>query len=149
MEMLNKEFFEKKERQSLLVGKFKEILYEKPQHLRVVVDGHVRRETKDDILLYYTFQGSDFRVIPLQKEKRWTEIHVDLRGNNPQIFTKEEEVKTTIEQLRDIIQTHGNPEKIFYSRLDHDKSEGIYRNESLEGTFFPFSEISEELGLEE
>ena len=149
MEELNKESFEKKERQNIVVGKFNEILYEKPQHLRVVIDGNVKRETKDDILLYYTLQGSVFRVISLQKEKRWTDIHAALRGNNPKIYTKEEDAKTTIEQLRDIIQTHGEPEKIFYSRLDHDKSEGVCRNDSIAGAFFPFSEIHKELGLEE
>ncbi len=143
------------EKRNFVVEKFREILHIKPQHERLVIDGHTKKERKDEINLFYAWEGgwrpSGSGIFILKKEIKWEERHAALRGNDPLVFTKKEDAKTTIEQINYIIRMCGKPSTIFYSRLDYEErlgSEGENRNDSIPGAYFPFDEIEKDLGFE-
>jgi hypothetical protein len=129
-----------------IVEKFREILDEVPkQCVWLDASGEYIGRYEDTVLVFYDEEDKEPKVEALQVEERLF-THVG--------FSKFDDARpprgantTTGEQLRDIVAKKGSPSRILYIRSGAGSSGYSGKdNDSFYG-IFPFSEISEELGL--
>ncbi len=132
------------------------------QHLDIDVDETkevLLGEFTESVLAVYEETGQEVKKIPLQVEQRRfkcffgdARVYKGEESENPVLVDK-----TTAGQLIDIIEEHGNPTKIHYTRVSwemriNSRSHPLFPDFEKEDCgswsgFFPFSEIAEDLGL--
>ncbi len=141
------------EKQNFIVEKFKEILDKKPaENFWVDEEEKVRAREEDVILALYEEGERVSSAVALEKGMRSISLMPEMKKPSF-LFRNRSDIqqrgvkKTTAEQLRDIVEEQGKPTRILYVKTDWSNLGGTQKNNSFYG-IFPFSEISEELGIE-